>query len=335
MKKHINIPVFIPHLACPNDCIFCNQKSISATKSAPDAGQVYELIQKAIKTIDFSQQSCEVAFFGGSFTGIEEGLMCEYLECASKFSDVISGIRLSTRPDYISPHILDILKKYNVTSIELGMQSMNDAVLSECGRGHDSAATEKASKLIKENGFELVLQMMTGLPGDTPESTINTAKVCARLKPNAVRIYPCIVLKNTKLCEMYHSGAYIPPSLEDTVNLCSDLILFFEDNDIRILRVGLFSEYSMMRDDIVAGPYHPAFGELCENKIYFDIISRKLNFDHIKSARVVVGKGELSKAVGQHRCNAEKLCNMHGIEKLIFSEDENITPRETIIDIIK
>ncbi len=327
MKKHVNIPIFIPHLACPNDCTFCNQRIISATKSAPDVQQTDNLIQKAISTIS-KDQSCEIAFFGGSFTGIEGKQMCAYLACAEKYKNRISGIRLSTRPDYISEEILDILSQYSVSTIELGMQSMNDVVLSACRRGHKAEATERASKMIRERGFSLVLQMMVGLPQDTPQGVLETARQCIEMKPDAVRIYPCIVLKNTELCRQYQAGQYTPMALDEAVSLCSELLKMFEQAGISVIRLGLFSEEGLSGEDYVAGPYHPAFGELCENEIYFRKINDALfDYQNAQEVTVFVAKGELSKAIGQHKNNLNRLKKEKNIAKITIKESDFLQKR--------
>lgn len=333
MKKHINIPIFIPHLACPNDCVFCNQKRIAATEQAPTPEEVSQVIENALKTVSVSDDKCEVAFFGGSFTGIEKEQMCAYLEAASKFEGRISGIRFSTRPDYISEEIMEILKKYPVKTVELGMQSMDNKVLSLCNRGHKSNACNNAASLIRKNGYNLVLQMMTGLPGDTPEGAMNTAKAAADMKPDGVRIYPCVVVKDTELESMYNKGTYKPQTLEEAVGLCSELLLFFEEKNIPVIRMGLFSEQSFVENSIVAGPFHPAFRELCENSIYKKLIEEKITpFSNCKSLVIEVAKGKISAAAGQKNKNKKCFEKDYGINKLLIRENNNLIGREFIIN---
>lgn len=320
MKKHVNIPIFIPHLACPNECTFCNQRVISATQQAPDIQTTHKLIQKAISTVA-EDQTCEIAFFGGSFTGIEEDQMRAYLACAGRYRDCVSGIRLSTRPDYITPEILDTLQEYGVTTIELGMQSMNEQVLLRCKRGHLPQDTVRAATMIRERGFSLVLQMMTGLPGDTAAGALDTARAVIDMKPAAVRIYPCVVLKDTELCREYLAGRYRPMSLENAVNLCAQLLLLFEQHGIPVIRMGLFSEPGLTGDDRVAGPYHPAFGELVENACYYRLLrDALLGCENREAVAVSVAKGELSKAIGQHRCNIKRLEREKNIAKIAIKE---------------
>lgn len=320
MKKHVNIPIFIPHLACPNECTFCNQRVISATQQAPDIQTTHKLIQRAISTIA-DDQTCEIAFFGGSFTGIERDRMQAYLACAEQYRESISGIRLSTRPDYITPEILNVLQEYGVTTIELGMQSMNEQVLHRCRRGHLPQDTVRAASMIRERGFSLVLQMMIGLPGDTAVGALDTAKAVIDMEPDAVRIYPCIVLKDTELCREYLSGRYRPMSLENAVDLCAQLLLLFEQYNIPVIRMGLFSEPGLMGEDRVAGPYHPAFGELVENACYYQLLRDALQgCENRETAVISVARGELSKAIGQHRCNVKRLEREKNIAKIAIKE---------------
>ncbi len=333
MKKHINIPIFIPHLACPNDCVFCNQKRIAATEAAPTVQQVRELINNAVSTLSLSGDKCEIAFFGGSFTGIEAEMMCAYLEVAASFGEKISGIRFSTRPDYISREVMELLKKYPVKTIELGMQSMDNKVLSLCNRGHENSACIEAVSLIKEYGYNVVLQMMTGLPGDSFCGALNTAKAAAALKPVGVRIYPCVVVRDTELECMYKRGDYVPQSLNEAVELCSELLLFFEKEGIPIIRMGLFSEQSFIENAIVAGPYHPAFRELCENLIYKRLIEEKISlYANINCLEIQVAEGKISAAAGQKNSNKQYFSSKYGINRIVFKENSALCGRELIIN---
>lgn len=320
MKKHVNIPIFIPHLACPNDCIFCNQHVISATRQAPDIPTTHKMIQEAISTVA-EDQTCEIAFFGGSFTGIEVSQMRAYLACAAQYRDRITGIRVSTRPDYISPEILDILQEYGVTTVELGMQSMNERVLRRCKRGHRSRDTVDAAAMIRARGMSLVLQMMIGLPEDSLECAMQTAWEAIAMQPDAMRIYPCIVLRRTPLCEEYLSGQYQPLSLPDAVDLCARIRLLLEPHRIPVIRMGLFSEPGLSGEDYVAGPYHPAFGELVENACYYRLLSDALcGYENRDRVTVTVAVGETSKAIGQHRCNIMRLEKEKNIKKITVQE---------------
>ena len=221
MKKHANISIFVPHIGCPNKCSFCNQRYITGTFKAPRAKDVDEAVKKAVESENFSPSNTEIAFFGGSFTAINREYMLRLLKTASKYvkNGTVNGIRISTRPDAIDREILSLLKEYNVTAIELGAQSLNDRVLKLNNRGHSSNDVVKSSKLIKEFGFELGLQIMTGLYGDNDNSAVKTAQKVIEIKPDTVRIYPTIVLKDTDLAALYADGIYKPQTLDAAVNL--------------------------------------------------------------------------------------------------------------------
>lgn len=306
--KHANIGLFVAHRGCPHQCSFCNQHIISGT-----AGNVTE--QDVINAIEENKKSghknAQLAFFGGSFTAIERDYMVSLLKVAKLFIDSgdISGIRISTRPDCIDDEVLYTLKQYGVQSIELGAQSMDDDVLRLNDRGHTSKDVEDASELIKKHGFELGLQMMTGLYGDTDEKCIQTAKRLVNLKPNTVRIYPTVVLEKTKLAKLYKSGEYIPQTLNNAVKLCAKLLKIFEDKSIKVIRLGLHSGGGV-EEGYVAGVYHPAFRELCESQIYFENTLDKLQ-NHTKGRYdVFINPKEFSKMIGQKRLNIKKLENI-------------------------
>ncbi|MBR3809982.1 MAG: radical SAM protein [Clostridia bacterium] len=312
--KHSNISLFVPHAGCPNQCSFCNQKTIS--------GRVKELTKEEVKrTLEFasnsklSAENTEIAFFGGSFTAINRDYMISLLEEAKPFIDngLFSGIRISTRPDSIDEEVLGILKSYKVTAIELGAQSTNDEVLLYNRRGHTKADIINASLLIKKYGFSLGLQMMTGLYKSTRNRDIETARDLIKLKPDTVRIYPTIVLENTHLAELLNSGEYKSPTLENTISLCAELLEMFYENKIKVIRLGLHSGGNV-EEGFLSGPYHPAFRELCESEIYlknirkklFEIYKNETNSD-LKNVTIYVNEKEISKATGQKGKNKESL----------------------------
>ena len=270
MKKHANVALFVPHAGCPHQCSFCNQKTISGSVRALTTEDVKTACEIAIKSGSTSPESSEIAFFGGSFTAIDEEYMISLLAEAKKYIDknYFKGVRISTRPDCINEHKLEILKKYGVTSIELGAQSTDDGVLRINRRGHTAKDIENASRLIRENGFELGLQMMTGLMGSSFEKDIKTAEKLIELKPDTVRIYPTIVLENTPLADCMKSGEYTPQTLDEAVKLCARLLLMFRENGIRVIRLGLHSGGNV-EDGYLAGAYHPAFRELCEGCLLY------------------------------------------------------------------
>ena len=225
--RHVNIPVFIPHLGCPNQCVFCNQRSISEHQEFSETN-VRDEIEQVLSTLR-PEDEAEIAFFGGSFTGIDRGLMCRLLDLAQEYVKAgrVGSIRLSTRPDYIDEEILSILSRYSVGTIELGLQSMDDAVLLACRRGHTAADAERACRAVVEAGFSLVGQMMIGLPGASPESEIKTAQKICDMGASAVRIYPTVVFYDTPLCEMAQHGAYTPLSVDEAVERTAPVLQLF------------------------------------------------------------------------------------------------------------
>lgn len=314
--KYFNIPIFVPHEGCPFNCIFCDQKKITHIDTSIKKEEISKIISEHLKTLPEEDAHIEVAFFGGSFTGISKEKQREFLKIAYEYKKdgKIDGIRLSTRPDFISEEILDMLKEYGVTTIELGVQSMCDEVLLKSKRGHTKADVRKAANLIKDYKISLGLQMMTGLLGDTPEKTIATAKEIIALGPDCVRIYPTLVLSGTPLEAMYNKGEYKPQTKDEAVALCKELLQMFEDAKIPVIRVGLVTT-DLICDGgaIVAGPYHPAFRELCEGEIYFDKISKALE-ENSGCDTVWVKDTEVSKAVGNGGINTKRIKEKYGID---------------------
>ena len=309
--RHSNISVFVPHIGCPNRCSFCNQNTITGQVKVPNANDVEAAVKEAISHPNYDAKNTQLAFFGGSFTKIDKALMEELLSVGYEFvkNKTISGIRISTRPDGIDEDILNTLKAYGVTAIELGCQSMNDKVLGLNRRGHKAEDVKKAAALIKAKGFELGLQMMTGLYCDSDEGAINTAKVIIALSPKTVRIYPTLVLKGTYLAELYERGEYSPQSLEEGVELTSNLLLMFEKAKINVIRVGL---HTVESDGFVAGPWHPAFGEMCQSRIYRKRVLEVIEKEKIPKGnlKIFVPFGCVSKMVGVKKSNIEFLASM-------------------------
>ncbi len=316
-KKHNNIPIFIPELACPHQCVFCDQTKISGADKIPKPEDIADIVQAHLQTIP-KDRHINIAFFGGSFTGIPFELQKIYLKEAYKFIETkqVAGIRLSTRPDYIDTKILDLLKKYGVETIELGAQSTDDYVLQKSGRGHTYKDIEEASKLINSYGFKLGLQMMIGLPGDTVEKALQTAKDIINLGAENTRIYPTLVVKGTALEKMYHSGKYIPLQLDEAVKISKKVYKILDDNNVKIIRTGLHpSDELTYEKSLVAGPYHVSFKELILTEIWNDILTEKLN--NINSEHIIIQTtgAQLNYAVGFKSKNKNKLLKKYKIVK--------------------
>lgn len=333
MRKY-NIPIFVPHKGCPFDCVFCNQRRITGHIRPTTPDDAANIIERHLATIPQEGSVVEVAFFGGSFTGIpteEQNALMErvkpYIE-----SGRVSGIRLSTRPDYITPQILENLKKYHVTTIELGVQSMSDEVLRLSNRGHTRRDAETAARLIKSYGIALGLQMMTGLPGDTPELSQMTAEAIIALAPECVRIYPTLVIKDTYLEKLYLSGKYTPQTVDNAARLAARLIVMFEKAGIAVIRVGLQPTAEINSGaSVVAGPFHPAFGELAESAIYYELAASRLSAGD--RAVIYVNPRELSKMLGNRRANIERLKKERGAE-VIVRPDPGLARRELRVELI-
>lgn len=308
-KSHSNIPIFVPHQGCPHTCVFCNQKRISGVDAAVAPQQVSGIIDAYLDTL--KAEEIEVAFFGGSFTGIPESEMVAFLKEVQPYlaNGRIRGIRVSTRPDYINQATLEILKNYGVTVIELGVQSLDAEVLENSKRGHTIGDVYNASALIQSNGFTLGIQTMLGLPGDTFEKSRQTALDVISLAPSMIRIYPAVVLRNTELEELYLNKAYLPLTVDEAVTWCAELVPLYRQADIAVIRTGLHNT-DVLQESIVAGPFHPAFGELVEARIQYDKIVAFIldkGLQHARDIRIHCAKGQLSKTIGQRRCNIEAL----------------------------
>ncbi|MBQ3052610.1 MAG: radical SAM protein [Clostridia bacterium] len=327
IKGHSNISIFVPHIGCPNKCSFCNQRHITGTFKAPRYADVAKAVKLAKTSKNYDPKTTEIAFFGGSFTAINRNYMEDLLKAAAVFVENgdVSGIRISTRPDAIDEEILHLLKKYHVTAIELGAQSLNDRVLRMNNRGHKTSDVYNASALIKEYGFELGLQIMTGLFGDSDSSAIRTAQRVIEIAPDTVRIYPTIVLKDTDLAALYMDKIYMPQTLESAVDLASKLYIMFTKNNIKVIRLGL---HSIEKEAYLAGPWHPAFSELCLSRIMLGKVLKQLKQ---KGKYIIyVSKSDVSKMIGQKKSNLLHLSSL-GYECKV-KEKENLGSLEIAIE---
>ncbi|MCL2033586.1 MAG: radical SAM protein [Oscillospiraceae bacterium] len=320
MKKHANVAIFIPHEGCPGQCSFCNQHTVF--KGAPPSPLTTAKI--AEDAITMLKTPAQIAFFGGSFTRLNRVYMEELLQSVQTYLDngSYSGIRISTRPDAIDEDILKVLKKYRVTDIEIGAQSMDDAVLEANLRGHTADETAYAAHLIKKHGFHLGIQMMTGLYKDNDTKTIDTANTLITLNPDYTRIFPAIVVKGTKLQEWYENGIYKPQTLDEAVDLCACLLELFTDAKIPVIKLGLHDAPDF-KSNIVAGPYHSAFRELCESRVLLKKAVSDIKEKNIPKGKILlnINNQAASKMIGQKRENISKLSGM-GYDANVVLDDK-------------
>ena len=344
MKKQYIIPIFVPHLGCPNDCTFCNQRKISGQQKNVTEEDVKNTIEFYLESFKDKDAKVEVAFFGGSFTGIEPEIQEKLLSAAYEFikEKKVHSIRISTRPDYIDKDILKRLKKYKVKTIELGVQSTNDYILERCKRGHTFADVKKASKLIKRNGFVLGHQMMVGLPESNQIDELRTARDLARLKPKIMRIYPVLVLKGTELEKEYADGSYIPLSVDQAVERCKELCYFFAKKNIKVIRIGLQSTDTISdiskneNSEVVAGPYHETFRQLVEASINYDTIVKKIKSFNVKvkEVEIVTSPENVNNVVGYKRENLNKLKDVYDVDGKV-KQDSRMKNGKIMINVKK
>lgn len=306
MKKHANLSIFVPHDGCPQQCLFCNQNRIAGASHTPSPAEVSALCERFLPARDRAGFT-EIAFFGGSFTAIDRAVQRGLLEAAYPFvkSGRASGIRISTRPDAIDREALELLAGYGVTAIELGAQSMDDDVLAANRRGHTAADVERACGLIHAHGgLALGLQMMVGLYGerDARRGAEQTARRFCALRPQTVRIYPTVVVENTPLYALWRRGDYAPLTVGQAVEITAALLGVFEQAGIRVIRIGLHADEGL-RESAAAGPFHPAFGELCQARRLRDKIEAGLPRG-AATFTVRVHPGWESRALGHKRANA-------------------------------
>lgn len=329
--SHKIIPIFVPHKGCPNDCIFCNQKKISGQIEDMTAQKIPQIIETHLATMD-SDDDIEIAFYGGSFTAIDPSIQESFLSVASQYlSDArISQIRISTRPDCIDGENLRMQWHYGVRTIELGVQSLDDEVLRASCRGHDAACVPEAAALIKSMGFTLGIQTMTGLPGDTNETCLKTAVNVIRIAPSIVRIYPVLVIRGTELESQYISGSYKPQSLEEAVALCARLLELYEDNKIKVIRIGLQPTDTIREgsgSDVVAGPMHPAFRQLVESRLMrarLEAAIEKQGLAGTWNLTIHTGISNISNVIGQNRSNIQYLKQRYSIGRI------KVLPQDTL-----
>lgn len=328
MEKHTNIPIFIPHLGCPNNCVFCNQRKISGTVCF-DKENVRGDIDAFLETAAAKKGELQLAYFGGSFTAIDRGDMLYLLRLGYEYvkAGKIASIRCSTRPDAIDAEILSILREYGVGSIELGIQSLSDRVLDASGRGHDAETSLEACRLIKEFGcFELVGQMMVALPASTPEDEVMTARLICDAGADGARIYPTMVFAKTELDAMRLRGEYTPPPLDELVERSADVFSVFASRGVNVIRIGLMEGETLHDPDgISAGAYHPAMGELVLSRYYLGLMKKELDIlPRGGNITVYCAKGETSKVIGHGKRNKIKIQNEYNVKNIKVIEKDCI-----------
>ncbi|HBG1230156.1 elongator complex protein 3 [Clostridioides difficile] len=334
MKKRI-IPIFVPHKGCPHDCIFCNQKKITGVSTDVTSEDARNIIEECLETID-KDADVEIAFFGGSFTAIDINIQKSLLSVAKEYVEkgLVKDIRMSTRPDCIDEDILSILKEYKTSIIELGVQSLDEKVLLDSIRGHQSEIVYKSSKMIKNSGIKLGLQMMIGLPADTEEKCIFTAKKFVELKPDCVRVYPTLVVKDTGLEKLMEQNKYNPFTLEESVNIVKKVLVLFYVNNINVIRVGLqATDDIQIGKAVLAGPYHPAFRELVEADMIKDYLEFViLQNKNIKQMLVKSNKKNISKIIGNKKTNVKYMEEKFGVLLKTQESDLDINQLEIVLD---
>lgn len=339
-KKHINIPVFIPHLGCPNMCVFCNQRTISGVSDFK-AESVIDGIEAVLSSVQRDETEIELAFFGGSFTGIDRELMISLLMIGKSYLDrgLIDSMRCSTRPDYINEEILGILKKYGMKTIELGIQSMSDKVLSKCKRGHVSEDTRRACTAVLEAGFELVGQMMIGLPGADEKSECECARFICESGCVGARVYPTVVFFGTELVCMCKSGEYTPLDTESAVERTKRVLDVFDKAAVPVIRVGLCASENLTDGSrVFAGANDAAIGERAMSALYFDRIcalidSYKQPYED-RACVIYAAIGSVSKIVGQRKCNKLALIKKYGFKSVKIVEKTELIGYNIRIDIL-
>lgn len=321
MAKQSIIPIFVPHLGCPGACVFCNQRRISGVTVETTPEMAKNEIDSALERI--GDRPAQVAFYGGSFTAIYKEKQESLLAVAYEYvkSGKVTSIRLSTRPDAIDGEVIERLKRYSVDTVELGCQSMNDEVLRLSKRGHDGAACEKAARMLKDAGFKVIMQMMTGLPGDDGSQSIETAQKMVDIKPDGVRIYPTVVVRDTELFDLWEAGVYKEHTVDDAVELCAVLCRMFDEAGIPVIRLGLNPTEELSGGAAVAGAYHPALGELVRSRIWLDRLRRLLDGKALpQDIEIYVPKGAVSLCVGQKKANIERLKSEYGLRSIKIKE---------------
>ena len=333
MKTHVIIPIFIPHAGCPHECVFCNQKEITARISAPAVADAEQTVREYLKTIRQkpSVRTVEIAFYGGSFTAIPFEQQKAYLEMAERYKRTgdIDRIHLSTRPDAINDRILENLAEHGADIIELGVQSFDEEVLRKSARGHDADIVFRSAEMIHRYGFTLGIQLMTGLPGDSYEKCMFSVEQTIRVKPEIARIYPTVVIRNTILCTMFEEGRYRPPELQETVKTVKDMYRKLTDAGIQVIRIGLKST-NMIRTEngAVVGGYHPAIRQVVESEIAREELESQLGTETEGSFLFRAHPSSFSNLIGHQKMNRKYFEEKYPRMVIRYKADETLSPAQ-------
>jgi histone acetyltransferase (RNA polymerase elongator complex component) len=324
--KPLIIPIFLPYLGCLHRCLFCNQKVTA--KEVPSPFSVQTFIEASLASLpsDEKMKEKQVAFYGGSFTAIPKDEQILYLKAAQAFlaSGMIDSIRVSTRPDALNEEILQMLKEHGVKTVELGVQSMIDEVLSLSKRGHSTEDVISAVSRLKRRGFEVGLQLMIGLPGDTFDRFLQTLDRVIDLRPDFVRIHPTLVLKGAPLETLWSSGRYSPLSLDEAIQWLKGGILKLEAASIPVARIGL-QPTEELEKDLLAGPYHPALHQLVDSDIFYDMAQQLLQTTLNGSRAIFVcSPREVSNLRGQGNKNILKLKEQFKLDEILIHESKEL-----------
>jgi histone acetyltransferase (RNA polymerase elongator complex component) len=323
------IPIFLPHAGCPHRCVFCNQSLITGVSSKISSIQVRNSVESFLKYKSAYHDIVQIAFFGGNFLGIDTEEMVRMLAEAAAFVKTgrVNSIRFSTRPDTIDRPRLDLIKNFPVSTVELGVQSMDDRVLVNTKRGHTSADTQKAVQRLKEFNYEIGVQIMVGLPGDGPGQLLASARRVAELKPDFIRIYPTVVVAGSPLAKLHKEGRYAPLSLKDAVAQVKELYRFFSRKNIQVIRMGLQATDDLKEGStILAGPYHPSFGHLVYSDIFLDRAISAIRSANPKGDAVVlhVHPRSVSKMRGLKNGNIKKLRGKFYLQSIKIVADDSL-----------
>ncbi len=339
--KSFIVPVFIPHSGCPHRCVFCNQEKITAAKPMvrPDPADIRQQIDRFLKFRKNPRQRTQISFYGGNFLGLCKKDLLAMLAVANTFvrSGAAAGIRFSTRPDTIRPETLALIRDYPVETVEIGVQSMDDAVLRKSRRGHGAHHSTAAVRLLQANGFETGAQMMIGLPGETRPSAVGSAKQIAALHPDFVRIYPTVVMAESVLEKWFKSGRYRPLSLEEAVTTAKLVLQIFDRAAIPVVRMGLQATPDLCKNgNMVAGPWHPSFGQLVQSAGYLDRACTKLStFSGCRGKTAVIRLHPKTQSAfrGLKNANIRALKERFGLSSIHIREDAAIARKSLDVSV--